>query len=246
MTLNKIGIYYIHWEQHDMIWPSIAAQVDYVDYIFILDSSLEKKEIKIPEHCKQKVEIEHTHKFGSGFNDQYGLGVFEQVDARNYAMNKVFEKCEYMIPCDADEFMSPALFDWARTAGPVVLNIPELQWRTETKFMLSPHIHNRGGHRDTGIRHAYNSNTPWLKAGGFHKSRHVVFQWNTGFKTERMNVPWHNHLHYLFWPTKPDTKLIEITPGDPKFLCDGVFPSVYNELIETRKNNYNFGKRREN
>jgi len=47
MKYNKIGIYYIHWEQHDFIWRSIAAQADFVDYIFVLDSSLEKKEIKV-------------------------------------------------------------------------------------------------------------------------------------------------------------------------------------------------------
>jgi len=241
MAFNKIGIYYIHWEQHDMIWPSIASQVDFVDYIFVLDSSLEKKEIKVPEYCKHKVEIEHTHRFGSGFNDQYDLGVFEQVDARNYAMNKVFEHCDYMMPCDADEFLSPALFAWARHANAGILNIHELQWRTETGFTVSPHMHNRGGSRDSGISHTYNSNKAWLKEGKFHESRHVVFKWNPGAKIDRMKMPWHNHLHYLMWPT--DVKLTEIDPGDPNFLWNGTFPSAYRELIELRSENHEFGKR---
>jgi hypothetical protein len=244
MAFNKVGIYYIHWEQHDMLWPSIMSQVDFVDYIFVLDSSLEKKEIKIPEYCKHKVEVEHTHKFGSGFNDEYGLGVFEQVDARNYAMDKVFEKCEYMIPCDADEFLSPELYFWARTAGPVILNIPELQWRTETGYVISPHRHNRGGHRDTGFRHIYNPNTPWLKAGKFHKSRHIVFTWDQKYKTEQFNKAWHNHLHYLHWPIETGTVVNEITPGNPDFLCNGLFPSAYKSIIEERKINYKFGMRR--
>jgi hypothetical protein len=235
MSFNKVGIYYVHWEQHDFIWRSIVSQADFVDYIFVLDSSLEKKEFNIPKYYKHKVEIEHTHKFGSGFENQYGLGYFEQVEARNYAMNKVFEHCDFMFPCDADEFLSPQAFIWARTAKNVILNIPEIVWRTEDQYTLSPHRHNRGGDKLSGIKHIPNPNTPWLKQGGFHKSRHVVFSWNKTADMFAPNVSWHNHLHYLYHPFNPDkVEVFNLNPGDSNFLYNGMFPSAYKTFINKR------------
>jgi hypothetical protein len=32
-------------------------------------------------------------------------------------------------------------------------------------------------------------------------------------------------------------------PGNPNYLCNGVFPSAYHELIEKRKKDPTFGKR---
>jgi len=245
MGFNTIGIYYVHWEQHDFLWRSIAAQADFVDYIFVFDSSLEKKEIKIFDHHKHKVEIEHGHQFGSGFNDQYGLGHFEQIEARNYAMDKVFERCDFMYPCDADEFLSPQAFMWARSAKNTVLHIPELQWRTRTDYMLSPHIHVRGGDKLSGIRHTYNTNTPWLDREGFHRSRHVVFKWNQGSaKIHSVKVPWHNHLHYLGHAVNPEKgNFQKIVPGDPNFLFNGQFPYVYDDFIKERKKDPKYGMR---
>jgi len=156
-------------------------------------------------------------------------------------MDKVFDRCDFMFPCDSDEFLSPGAFVWAREAQDAILNIPELQWRTETGYVMSPHRHNRGGNKSTGIKHIYNPNTKWLNKGGFHRSRHVVFNWNSG-KVQALNVPWHNHLHYLYWPSARVT-LNKIEPGDPNFLCNGIFPSVYYDFIEERKKDPTYGKR---
>lgn len=242
MRFNKVGIYYVHWEQHDLLWRSIVSQVDFVDYIFVLDSSLEKQELKIPDYCKHKVEVEHTHKFGSGFENQYGLGYFEQVDARNYAMDKVFEKCDFMFICDADEFYSPQAFVWARTVEDAILNLPEVVWKNEHEYALSPHRHVRGGNKSTGVRHTYNSNTSWLDNEGFHRSRHVVYKWSAG-QVKPINNLWHNHLHYMYHPFK-NLKLISVTEGDPSVLWNGVFPSAYREFIDLRKENPHYGARK--
>lgn len=242
MGFNRLGIYYIHWEQHDFIWRSIVSQVDFVDYIFVLDSSLEKKALNLPDYCKHKVEVEHTHKFGSGFDNQYGLGYFEQVEARNYGIQKVFENCDFMFAQDSDEFFSPEAFFWARTVKDAILNLPEIVWRTEDAFSISPHRHIKGGSKSTGIKHVPNPNVKWLNEGSFHRSRHGVYRWNRG-NVHQLDKAWHNHLHYMYWPMGKNIELHKINVGDTNFLYNGIFPSSYNDFIDKRKEDHTYAKR---
>lgn len=243
----KIGLCYIHCNEIEYLVPSLKIQSPFVDAVAILDSTPPQfgdhqamMDSALAACGATKCSFVHSLEHGAGFDDEFRLGFFDEVKARNHAIKLMFEMdVDYMIQCDADEWYSPGFFEFVRANPTSAISLPELKWYTREVYLKSAY-HLRGCPRESNPRFLYNDH--WTKqceeaeaktGKKYNKSLHCpLIIDGPSLSIEDL---WHNHVHDCMGPKRGQS---ETPAGATKYsfnenmLMRGKWPEAYDPLYK--------------
>ena len=196
--MKKIALWYIHNNDTDYLYPSLITQSPLVDKIVILDNTPDhifkeqKMEEKILSINPQKIILKHTLEFGSGFHGEYNLPQFDEMKARNAAIELAKQtNPDWLVQCDADEWYSPSFFDFLKETKPSAIYIPEVVWINKKEYCIWDYHHLRAVHNSLPFKFVY---SPIVLFNEKNKSMHCQQRVIGNFV--KIDNYWHNHMHY--------------------------------------------------
>jgi hypothetical protein len=244
----KICVWYIVANEPEYLNPSIEimSSYDWVDYIIVVHTNTLDK---IDDHFKcigNEKTISYAKDFGYSFEISINQGGFNEVDARNKAIELAdCLKCDWLVQCDADEFYTYNTIDIIRKAdkeGFDSINIDCVHPISATRAYF-PKENPRDAHRriwrsGRGIKYDYNPDILKRSAAGEkgleNKSLHCI---PVGFKKMmEAEGSYHIHCHHLFGAKKAKGEWVESDGVGLKDFDSNLLPDLYKDIILKEQN----------